>query len=90
MATIHVIRKLHQLILVCVHLQKRDTYADNLASHSDSLRFACGAPKTQPMHSEKISCPFDCKMVMAYMSKINLTVDINGSKTIDELTDVKV
>ena len=90
MATHYAMRKLHQLILECVHFQERATHAKNLASHPDSLRFACGAPKTEPTHSEGISCPFDCKMVKAYMSKVNLTVHANGEKTIAGLTDVKV
>ena len=88
-------RKLHQFILLRVHLQERDTHQHNLVSHPDSLRFACGAPKTKPMHSEKISCPFGCKMVKAYMGRIDMTGHMNGSKTIDEftktnLTDIKV
>ena len=78
------------MILVHVNLQKRDTHADDLVSHSDSLRFACGAPKIQPIHSRRMACPFDCKMLKACMSTINLTVHTNGSSSMDGLTDVKV
>ena len=85
-----------KLILLRIPLQTRNTHSNpsisilSKTSHSDSLRFACGAPKTHPMHSQRISCSFDCKMVKAHMNRLNLTIHPNGSKTIDGLFDVKV